>query len=74
MDDEELMKITVVIYKNGLFTVMCEGDEVDCKIISYGIKTTLDTIGYIARALIKALIEEIARKVENKNRSNDGTM
>jgi hypothetical protein len=74
MESEEFMKISIVIYKSGLFTVMCEGGEVDCKIVSYAIKMILDVVGYTARTLVKTLIEEVSREMEGGNKPNNGTM
>jgi len=74
MDDDVFIKLLVVVYKNGLFTVTCEGGEVDCKVVSYAIKSALDVVGYVAKMLVKAIMEEITREADNKSRSNNGTM
>jgi hypothetical protein len=74
MSDSEWMKVTIVIYRDGLFTVICEGSDTDCKVVSYAIKMTLELIGYIAKTLIKTLLEEISKEVGKRDKASNGMM
>jgi hypothetical protein len=74
MSSDEWMKVTIVIYRDGLFTVMCEGDDTDCKVVSYAVKMTLEMIGYIAKTLMKALLEEVSKEISKRSKTDNGMM
>jgi hypothetical protein len=53
---------------------MCEGSDTDCKVVSYAIKMTLELIGYIAKTLMKTLLEEISKEAGKRDKAGNGMM
>jgi hypothetical protein len=68
------MKITVIVYKDGICKINCDGGDVDCEIASYAIKQALKLVDYVATVLLVTMLSGRTEKSEENKDKSTGIM